>query len=127
MTDLVCRGSLALGTGCNKCEACREEAARTGICKPMEAGDEGWSKWIHPLPGYLMKCCDCGLVHEMEFEIVPHGEGRTELNPGESRRKGVIVFRARRHEIRNPADRPLRGSLSKGKPKCLNRKRSNIA
>lgn len=39
-------------------------------CEPMPAVDEdGWSEWIRPLPGYLMQCCDCGLIHEMEFSI----------------------------------------------------------
>lgn len=66
-------------------------------CEPMAAIEEGWSEWIHPLPGYLMQCCDCGLIHEMEFEIVPHGKKRKALNPGEGKRRGVIIFRARRH------------------------------
>lgn len=30
----------------------------------------GWCDWVMPIPkGYLMKCCDCGLVHEMEFKV----------------------------------------------------------
>ena len=30
-----------------------------------------WSEWVCPDPkGYLMKCCDCGLVHEAEFGVV---------------------------------------------------------
>ncbi len=29
----------------------------------------GWCDWVTPKDnGYLMKCCDCGLVHEMEFK-----------------------------------------------------------
>lgn len=32
-----------------------------------EAGPDGWSRWIYPLPGYVVACCDCGLVHEMEL------------------------------------------------------------
>lgn len=32
-------------------------------------GDDGWSDWIHPLPGYKMACCDCGLVHNLQFRI----------------------------------------------------------
>ena len=32
--------------------------------------DDGWCEWVHPLPGYLMKCCDCGLVHELDTHIV---------------------------------------------------------
>lgn len=26
-----------------------------------------WTGWVCPTKTYLMKCCDCGLVHEMEF------------------------------------------------------------
>lgn len=36
--------------------------------KVMHAGHGGWCEWIAPIDkGYLMKCCDCGLVHEVEF------------------------------------------------------------
>ena len=31
--------------------------------------EDGWSIWIHPLPGYKMACCDCGLVHDLEFRL----------------------------------------------------------
>lgn len=28
----------------------------------------GWCDWVYPLhKSYWMKCCDCGLVHEMQF------------------------------------------------------------
>lgn len=60
--------------------------------------DDGWSEWIHPLPGYLMKCCDCGLVHEMQVAIgKDNGEGAA-LNEGERRNGRVVIFRMRRHE-----------------------------
>ena len=37
--------------------------------KPMVEGRGGWSEWVYPEPnGYLMKCCDCGLVHEVQFK-----------------------------------------------------------
>lgn len=30
----------------------------------------GWSRWVQPVRrGYLMSCCDCGLVHRMDFRI----------------------------------------------------------
>lgn len=70
-------------------------AGGTIQCEPMDPDEEGWSEWIHPLPGYLMQCCDCGLIHEMEFEI---GQRKDEgpLNPGEGDDDGVVIFRARR-------------------------------
>lgn len=67
-------------------------------CEPMDPqDDDGWCEWIHPLPGYLMQCCDCGLVHEMQYAIVPSHEncGDAELNEGETE-DGVVIFRARR-------------------------------
>lgn len=63
--------------------------------EPMEAGEDGWSDWAHPVPGYLMQCCDCRLVHEVEFKVV-ESKDDAPLNPGESD-EGVIVFRMRRH------------------------------
>lgn len=35
--------------------------------KHHKPGRGGWSEWIYPSKKYLMKCCDCGLVHEIEF------------------------------------------------------------
>ncbi len=75
-----------------------EELAATNpgfMCETMPAvTDDGWCEWIHPLPGYLMQCCDCNLVHEVQFQIgARSGEG--ELNPGEGD-DGVVIFRMRR-------------------------------
>lgn len=31
----------------------------------------GFTRWLPPIMrGYKMACCDCGLVHEMEFHAV---------------------------------------------------------
>ena len=33
--------------------------------------------WVRPIKrGYKMVCCDCGLVHRMDFDHIPHGRGR---------------------------------------------------
>lgn len=38
----------------------------------VEAGE-----WVQPVrSGYLMECCDCGLVHRLDFRLVKHGNGR---------------------------------------------------
>lgn len=37
---------------------------------------DDWSEWVCPDPEqYFMKCCDCGLVHEMQFKVVKYSEG----------------------------------------------------
>lgn len=34
-------------------------------------GKNGWCRWVPPvMRGYRMACCDCGLVHEMQFKAV---------------------------------------------------------
>lgn len=39
--------------------------------KKIRAGRGGWSPWQQPvMKGYLMKCCDCGLVHEIDFRVI---------------------------------------------------------
>lgn len=49
-------------------------------------GPRGWTDWIFPRRGgYRMMCCDCGLVHELQFRL----RGRH------------IEFRARLHKTRN--------------------------
>lgn len=36
--------------------------------KMREVDRRGWTVWVYPTPdSYFMKCCDCGLVHEMQF------------------------------------------------------------
>lgn len=71
--------------------------------KQHVAGRGGWSEWIFPTHGkdYLLKCCDCGLVHEVQFR--PFAEAK--------RRRGAfeiiplpwpirVMFRARRERKR---------------------------
>ena len=37
---------------------------------------DDWSEWVCPdTTQYFMKCCDCGLVHEMQFNVVKYSEG----------------------------------------------------
>lgn len=34
-------------------------------------GPRGFSRWVQPQPEkYHLACCDCGLVHEMQFRVV---------------------------------------------------------
>lgn len=33
-------------------------------------------EWVQPTrKGYLMKCCDCGLVHRMDFRLIKIATG----------------------------------------------------
>lgn len=52
--------------------------------------DDGWSIWQEPILSpsvYRMACCDCGLVHDLEFTIGKSEDGITDR----------VHFRARRN------------------------------
>ena len=65
-----------------------------------------WSEWVCPNPkGYLMKCCDCGLVHEAEFGVVRY-KSETEREDCDRVDDPNLqaVFRMRRSEQWSPKD-----------------------
>lgn len=45
------------------------------------------------MKGYRMRCCDCGLIHVVDFYVIHHGRGHK------------ILFKARRHERATAASR----------------------
>lgn len=37
-------------------------------------------EWVQPkIKGYNMACCDCGLVHVMDFRVIKYGQNRTKI------------------------------------------------
>lgn len=64
-------------------------------CDPMDPDEEGWSEWLHPMPGFMMQCCDCGLVHELQVAITHAHEAVSATNEGEDA-EHAVVFRMRR-------------------------------
>jgi hypothetical protein len=37
------------------------------------------NEWLHPKQkGFLMGCCDCGLVHKVDFRVVVDKKGKYE-------------------------------------------------
>jgi len=40
----------------------------------------GWTDWISPIhKRYQVSCCDCGLVHRLNFRLVPYGKGKYKI------------------------------------------------
>jgi Zn-finger protein len=57
-------------------------------------------EWVQPTRrGYLMQCCDCGLVHRLDFKLVQYANGK--------RRK--IRFRVDREDAETARVRKARG------------------
>ncbi len=60
----------------------------------------GWTDWIQPvMKGYKMSCCDCGLVHNLDFRI---GRITKVISPGTYRsvdagKKFLVQFRVSRN------------------------------
>lgn len=62
-----------------------------------EAGPDGFSDWVTPKPeSYLMKCCDCGLVHELQFRVAKFQPRPSEEHAVLSDVDTQAQFRARR-------------------------------
>lgn len=59
----------------------------------------GWSEWLAPvMRNYKLGCCDCGLVHDMQFKIVKvktRGKGTFNGPVVDGHR---VLFRARRNK-----------------------------
>ena len=80
---------------------------------------EDWSEWVCPNPHkYLMKCCDCGLVHEAQFGVVRYkSEDEREACDFVDDSNLQAVFRMRRSEQWSPEDTAHRaGGLPMAQP-----------
>lgn len=61
--------------------------------------EDGWTDWIHPLSGYRLACCDCGLVHDIETRIDDLGQVNFR-----ARRNNRSTGQMRRHTEDNLAE-----------------------
>ncbi len=60
---------------------------------------EDWTDWVCPEPNnYLMKCCDCGLVHEMQTRVAKYKPEPSEEFEVVKDVDTQAQFRMRRHE-----------------------------
>lgn len=96
-----------------------EALAQPEFTKHEVENADDWSEWVCPdAKGYLIKCCDCGLVHEAEFGVVRYKSEteREDCEPVEDTNLQA-VFRMRRSEQWSPEDTAHRaGGLSMAQP-----------
>ena len=72
---------------CPRCgHCCKTDLAKVGEvgiwgqCEPQQALENGWCDWVCPKPkGYLMQCCDCELIHEVDFRVVRYESENSEV------------------------------------------------
>ena len=93
------------GVACPECNGVGTKAQPEFIKHEVENAYD-WSEWVCPNPeSYLMKCCDCGLVHEAQFGVVRYAS-ETEREDCERVDDPNLeaVFRMRRSEEWSPKD-----------------------
>ena len=102
--------------------AIKEALAEPEFIKHEVENADDWSEWVCPDPkNYLMKCCDCGLVHEAEFGVVRY-KSETEREDCDMVDDPNLqaVFRMRRSEEWSPEDTAHRsGGLPMAKPEPI--------
>jgi hypothetical protein len=58
--------------------------------------DGGWSRWVQPIRrSYKFCCCDCGLVHNMDFRV---RKGRAQFRASRNNRSTAQVRRHMKKE-----------------------------
>jgi hypothetical protein len=64
----------------------------------LDAGASGWSDWQWPRHnGYRIACCDCGLVHRIDFRIDTSGRELLTIDGIRVRRRhGHVMLRVAR-------------------------------
>ena len=87
--EATCGGSSMSDFECPRCgHCCKSDLARVGEvgvwgavqCEPQEEVEDGWCDWVCPKPvGYLMQCCDCELIHEVDFRVVRYESEDSEV------------------------------------------------
>jgi DNA-directed RNA polymerase subunit RPC12/RpoP len=101
--------------------AIEQAEKQSEFIKHTVANTYDWSEWVCPDPeSYLMKCCDCGLVHEAEFKVVRY-KSETEREDCEPVDDPSVqaVFRMRRSEQWSPEDTAYRpGGLAQECNNC---------
>ena len=84
--------------------------------KDTKVEESGWTDWISPvMREYRVGCCDCGLVHDIDFQVVrvlkrqPDGTKIVEVVESEdyevnfrARRNNRSTGQKRRHRLESP-------------------------
>ena len=90
--------------------AIKEALVHVEFIKHEVENANDWSEWVCPDPkNYLMKCCDCGLVHDAQFGVVRY-KSETERDDCDMVNDPNLqaVFRMRRSEEWTPEDTAYR-------------------
>lgn len=67
--------------------------------EPVYENPNGWSDWIAPvMRNYKLGCCDCGLVHDLQFKVLEVTRNGKKTFDGAEVNGHRVLFRARRNK-----------------------------
>lgn len=96
------------GVACLECNGSGVRVQPEFIKHEVETAED-WSEWVCPNPqSYLMKCCDCGLVHEAQFRVAKYQPEPSEDFVVADDPDLQAQFRMRRNEQWSPKDTAYR-------------------
>lgn len=68
------------------------------VYRRENAVNGNWTRWVSPRHrGYKVACCDCGLVHVVDFRVVTRPNGRQDVEL-RARRDNRATGQVRRHK-----------------------------
>lgn len=78
------------------------------MAKYKQYSGKGFTEWIQPIErGYKFACCDCGLVHDLNFQVV---DGRAQFQVQRNNRSTALVRRHAGIQVRAT----VRGEVRRG-------------
>jgi len=87
----------------NAAKAQPAQQERTFTKYEVDNADD-WSEWVDPKQdSYLMACCDCDLVHELQFRVAKYADDTTEYFDVIEDKNLHAQFRAKRRDDVKPA------------------------
>ena len=92
------------------CEDCGKTLVQEPVqFEPQEAvTEDGWCEWVCPKPtGYLMQCCDCGLIHEVDSRVAKYQPRPSEEFEVVDDPDLQVQWRMKRRDDISPKRKPL--------------------
>ena len=97
--NLLCLAVFLLAVLCIHLWTTDLQRKKSVECEPQDALEDGFCNWVCPKPtGYLMQCCDCGLVHEVEFRVAKYESDESDVFEIVEDKNTQVQFRMRRYE-----------------------------
>lgn len=87
----------------------QQEKREPVVCEPQPAvTEDGYCDWVCPNPAsYLMQCCDCGLIHEVQTRVAKYEPLPSEVYEVVSDPDVQAQWRMRRRDDISPQRQPL--------------------